>query len=106
MTLLLYAMVPSSNRRVPVVLRFGRLAPGSASVGRPLHALQIDAFFVHLPKRREVAKPPNLFDDQVCNVVDFFFRVEATETKSNAGVGELISDAERTKNVARLQARR
>src|SRR5271165_2277245 len=75
-------------------------------VGSPLHALEIDSFSVHLVEGRQVAQARDLAYDQVGDVVDFLFRVEASEAEADARVRELVADAQGPEHVARLQARR
>ena len=45
-----------------------------------------------------------LLDDEVGDVVDLFFGVEAAEAEADARVRELVADAERAEHVARLEA--
>src|SRR5688572_13076001 len=72
-------------------------------VSGPLDALEVDAFLVHLPERREVAQLRNLVDDQLDHVVHLLLGVEATEAEADRGVGQLLADAEGAQHVARLE---
>src|SRR4051794_23557616 len=83
----------SSLSRVPTFrgfsacsMTFSLYAIFRSSMRRPLDGLQIDALFVHFPKRRHLAKVLHLLRDEVGDPVDFLFRVETTETESDARV--------------------
>src|ERR1700733_1682296 len=102
MTFSLYAMALSSVSRSNRANR----ANTRESVGDPLDALQIDAFLMHLPKRRQLAQPLDLAHDEVGHVVDLFLRIEATQAEPDARVRQLVAHAERAKDVARLEAGR
>src|SRR5690242_21561115 len=103
MTFVLYAMVGLFGS---IGNRDGMRTPAGASVRHPGDALQIDAFFVHLVERGQLAQALDLVDDEVGHVVDLLLGREAPEAEADARVRELVADSERAQDVARLEAGR
>src|SRR5450432_3341434 len=81
------------------------LAKIKLSMSRPLNGFDVDALLVHLVERGELAKPFDLADDELGDVVDLFFGVEATKAEANGGVSELFIQPHAAEHVARLEAR-
>jgi hypothetical protein len=76
-TLSLYAMISPP------------LCSGAIS-GCPLHDVEVDAFLVHVPQRRQFAQLADLALQQLDRVVDFLFRREAADGEADRAVRQLV----------------
>src|ERR1700733_15149021 len=75
-------------------------------VRRPLDAVQIDSFFVHLVEGRQVPEFSYFSDHEIADVIDLLLGVEAPEAESNARVRQFITESHGAKHVAGLEAGR
>src|SRR5207237_3459345 len=72
----------------------------------PLHGIEVDAFLVHFPERRELAQLRHLLLDELRGIVHFFLGGETAERDADRAVRELIVAPERAQHVRRLERRR
>src|ERR1700690_2419407 len=70
----------------------------------PLHGVQIDAFLVHIPQRRQLAQLGDLAFEQVDGEIDLFRGVEAADGETNGGMREFVRAPQRAQHVGRLEA--
>src|SRR5487761_2029868 len=70
----------------------------------PLHGVQIDAFLVHVPQRRQLAQLGDLALEQVDGEIDLFRGVEAADGETNGGMRQFVRASQRTQHVGRLEA--
>src|SRR5467141_3320054 len=76
------------------------------SMCRPLHGIQVHAFFVHFPQRRKLAQLADLGAQELDSVVDLLLGRKAPHREADRAVGELVRAPERPQDVRRLEARR
>lgn len=69
----------------------------------PLDTLQIHTLLVHLPEWTHFPESLNVFHYLVNCVVDFFLGCETTQSKADAGVGQVLLCSDGTQNVGGLQ---
>ena len=69
----------------------------------PFDRFHIDALLRHFVQGRHLAEPGDFADDEVDDVVDFFFSRESSEAEANATVGEFIADSQCSQDIARFQ---
>src|ERR1035437_5763490 len=75
-------------------------------LSRPLHILQVDAFFRHLVERRKLTQTLNGFDDAICDVVHLGFGIEAADAEANRTVRQVVPRAQSLQYIRWLKRRR
>src|ERR1039458_9561386 len=75
-------------------------------LSRPLHILQVDAFFRHLVERRKLTQTLNGFDDAISNIVHLGFGIEAADAEANRTVRQVVTRAQSLQYIRWLKRRR
>ena len=72
----------------------------------PLHCLQVDTLFEHIPQGRELAQAGNLLANYLDHEVDFLFGGKAADGESDGTVSQFILTSQGTQDIAGFETGR
>src|SRR4026209_1041128 len=78
-------------------------AMANSSVCSPLHGIQIDALFVHLPQGRKLPQLLHLPLEEVGSIVDFFLGRKTAQGDAYRAVRQLVVAPQRAQHVRGLE---